>query len=98
MDTVMLIDDIEKEIRLFQEDLVFLRRDIKIGTITLDDRLENIYIRLCRSLDRLLAIKADFYAKNSIPVEAPLSEEEGKAPTLQYPEDLSSAGSPPENA
>ena len=57
MDTVMLIDNIEKEIELFREDLVFLRRDIKIGTLTLDDRLDNIYLRLCKNMDNLRKIK-----------------------------------------
>lgn len=90
MDTIMLIDDIEKEIKLFREDITYLRRDIKIGTVTLDDRLENIYIRLCRNLDRLTEIKENFYIKNSLP----LNEEEthiskGSVPYIEYPSELS---------
>ena len=69
MDTIMLIDDIEKEISLFREDVTYLRRDIKIGTVTLDDRLENVYLRLCKSLDKLTAIRDEFYIKNSLPFD-----------------------------
>ena len=87
MDTIMLIDDIEKEISLFREDVTYLRRDIKIGTVTLDDRLENVYLRLCKSLDRLIEIKENFYIKNSLPLDDDAGfAGEGKAPTLHYPE------------
>ncbi|MBR2176876.1 MAG: hypothetical protein IJ861_08020 [Clostridia bacterium] len=86
MDTIMLIDNIEKEIMLFREDLTYLRRDIKIGTVTLDDRLENIYLRLCKNLDRLLEIKENFYIKNSLPLgDDNFKVAEGQAPTLTYP-------------
>ena len=88
MDAIMLIDDIEKEIRLFREDLTYLRRDIKIGTVTLDDRLENIYLRLCRNLDRLTEIKENFYIKNSLPLDEDEDPQlaKGGVPTLRYPE------------
>ena len=87
MDTIMLIDDIEKEISLFREDVTYLRRDIKIGTVTLDDRLENVYLRLCKSLDRLIEIKENFYIKNSLPLDEDTEfAGVGKAPTLHYPE------------
>ena len=69
LDTVTLIDNIEKEMELFSEDVVFLRRDIKIGTLTLDDRLDTLYVRLRRNLDRLTEIKRDFYKKNSLPLD-----------------------------
>ena len=93
MDTIMLIDDIEKEIRLFQEDLTFLRRDIKIGTLTLDDRLDDIYMSLCKNLDKLLDIKEQFYVKNSLPLDEPLSNASvGAAPFISYPEELSASG------
>ena len=93
MDTIMLIDDIEKEIKLFREDLTFLRRDIKIGTVTLDDRLENIYLRLCKNLDKLLEIKQNFYIKNSLPLDDPMStSSDGKAPVIAYPEAMRADG------
>ncbi len=86
MDTVMLIDTIEKEIRLFREDLTYLRRDIKIGTLTLDDRLENVYRRLCQSLDKLLAIREEFYIRNSLPMaETPEDTATGSVPVMHYP-------------
>lgn len=89
MDTIMLIDDITKEIELFREDLVFLRRDIKIGTLTLDDRLDNVYLRLCKNLDKLAKIKKDFYIKNSLPLdEQELTVSAGAAPVIEYPTDL----------
>ncbi len=89
MDTINLIDEIEKEIRLFSEDIVFLRRDIKIGTLTLDDRLDNVYRRLCKSLDKLLAIREDFYIRNSLPLEEnSTAVSKGNAPTIYYPAQL----------
>ncbi len=86
MDTIMLIEDIEREIQLFREDLTYLRRDIKIGTVTLDDRLENIYLRLCRNLDRLTEIKENFYIKNSLPLNEVSMDVRGNAPVIKYPE------------
>ena len=87
LDTVNLIDDIAKEINLFREDITFLRRDIKIGTITLDDRLENIYQRLCKNMDRLYKIKEEFYIKNSLPLDEDENfVSEGNAPVIIYPE------------
>ncbi len=88
MDTINLIEDIEKEIKLFREDLTYLRRDIKIGTVTLDDRLENIYLRLCKNLDRLTEIKENFYIKNSLPLDEDDDPQLAKSgvPTLSYPQ------------
>lgn len=88
MDTIMLIDDIEKEIKLFRDDVTYLRRDIQIGTVTLDDRLENIYLRLCKNLDRLLEIKENFYVKNSLPMDDDKAVFDGNAPTIQYPSEM----------
>lgn len=86
MDTIMLIDNIESEIKLFREDIVFLRRDIKIGTFTIDDRLDNLYVRLCKNLDKLTAIKEDFYIKNSLPLDIEPEEHfEGTVPVIEYP-------------
>ena len=88
MDTIMLIDNIEKEIKLFGEDLIFLRRDIRIGTLTLDDRLDNVYLRLRKDLEKLLEIKERFYITNSLPFDDEIDESvsEGRAPELDYPE------------
>ena len=99
MDAVNLIDDIEKEMRLFRDDITFLRRDIKIGTITLDDRLENVDARLTKSLGKLLAIKETFYINNSLPLDNPPDVNDqlifdesdagtgkGDAPFISYPE------------
>lgn len=87
MDAIMLIDNIAKEIDLFRQDIVYLRRDIKIGTLTLDDRLENIYLRLCKNMDKLMKIKENFYKKNSLPID---DEEvyipKGTAPVITYPQ------------
>lgn len=85
MDAVNLIDNIEKEMRLFREDLTFLRRDIKIGTLTLDDRLENVDIRLTKNLDKLLKIRETFYVTNSLPMDEP-SVNAGDAPHIYYPD------------
>ena len=91
MDTIMLIDDIEKEINLFREDLTYLRRDIKIGTVTLDDRLENIYLRLCKNLDRLTEIKEKFYIKNALPLDGdPFEDQQGIVPVITYPKTVDS--------
>ncbi len=92
MDTIILIDDIEKEINYFRDDLVFLRRDIKIGTLTLDDRLENVYLRLCKNIEKLHKIKEDFYIKNSLPLED-YTGLSGMAPVITYPESVSPTGS-----
>ena len=90
MDTINLIDDIEKEIALFRDDVTFLRRDIKIGTLTLDDRLDNIYVRLCKNLDKLLEIKENFYKKNSLPMDEDdiYSGQKDAVPRITYPSEM----------
>lgn len=88
MDTIMLIDDIEKEILLFRDDLTYLRRDIRIGTVTLDDRLENVYLRLCKNLDKLIEIKENFYKKNSLPLDdSDLWNSDRSVPKINYPKE-----------
>lgn len=91
MDAVNLIDNIAKEIDLFRQDIVQLRRDIKIGTLTLDDRLDSLYRRLCENMDKLMKIKRDFYSENSLPYETSFDDERfsGTAPVIEYPSSLS---------
>ncbi|MBQ9461666.1 MAG: hypothetical protein IJU51_07130 [Clostridia bacterium] len=71
--------------RLFREDLTFLRRDIKIGTLTLDDRLQNVDIRLTKNLEKLLKIRETFYVTNSLPMDEP-SVAAGNVPYIYYPD------------
>lgn len=86
MDAIMLIDNIAKEIDLFRQDTVYLRRDIKIGTVTLDDRLENIYLRLCKNLDKLMKIKENFCIKNSLPInDEEVYMPKNAVPVIDYP-------------
>ena len=64
-------------------------------TLTLDDRLENVYLRLCKSLDKLTAIRDEFYIKNSLPFDMQMSYHsyyddekgsyEGAVPSIAYP-------------
>ncbi len=89
LDAIMLIDNIAKEIELFKQDTVYLRRDIKIGIITLDDRLDGIYLRLCQNLDRLLKIKHEFCVKNSLPPDDMSSVPKEAVPVIEYPEETS---------
>lgn len=87
MDAIMLIDNISKEIELFRQDITYLRRDIKIGTFTLDNRLENVYLCLCRNMDRLLKIKEEFYTKNSLPMDGEdISLPDSAVPVISYPD------------
>lgn len=84
-DTVTLISNIEKEMELFSEDIVLLRHDIKTGTLTLDDRLDTVYIRLRKNLDKLTEIKKDFYKRNSLPMdEQELEFPESRPPVVKY--------------
>lgn len=85
MDTIMLIDNIEKEVNLFREDMAFLQRDIKIGTLTLEDRLDTVYLRLCQNLDRLKKIREDFYIRNSLPMDEQEDAFSGSVPVIEYP-------------
>lgn len=88
MDAVNIIDMIEKEVNLFREDIVWLRRDIKIGTITLDDRLDALYQRICKNMDILTKIKSDFYKSNNIPLDNDFDEPSSKPiPNIEYPDE-----------
>ena len=88
MDAVNVIDTIEKEVNLFREDIAWLRRDIKIGTITLDDRLDTLYKRICKSMDTLTKIKNNFYTSNNIPLGNEFDESsENPIPNIKYPDE-----------
>lgn len=88
MDAVNLIDSIEKEIDLFREDIIWLRRDIKVGTLTLDDRLDTLYKRLCANMDVLKKIKNEFYISNNIPFEDDFIEDSSNTtPVIKYPDE-----------
>ncbi|MGN0537304.1 MAG: hypothetical protein ACI4M3_04950, partial [Acutalibacteraceae bacterium] len=90
MDAVNLIDNIAREIDLFRQDIVRLRQDIKIGTLTLDDRLDSLYLRLCQNMDKLMKIKKNFYSEHALPYE-PRPEDEkllGTAPVINYPDEM----------
>ena len=88
MDAVNVIDTIEKEVNLFREDIAWLRRDIKIGTITLDDRLDTLYKRICKSMDTLTKIKNNFYMSNNIPLGNEFDESsENPIPNIKYPDE-----------
>lgn len=91
MDAVNIIDNISHELDLFREDLVWLRKDIKIGVFTLDDRLDNLYKRLCQNMDRLTKIKTDFYQKNQLPLDSDFDDnDDGNVqgiPSIKYPEE-----------
>lgn len=88
MDAVNIIDNISHELDLFREDLVWLRKDIKIGVFTLDDRLDNLYKRLCQNMDRLTKIKTDFYQKNQLPLDSDFDDDNVQGiPSIKYPEE-----------
>lgn len=90
MDAVNLIDNIAHEIDLFRQDIVRLRQDIKIGTLTLDDRLDSLYLRLCQNMDKLLKIKKNFYSEHTLPYEPHPEDEKlsGTAPVINYPDEM----------
>lgn len=90
MDAVNLIDNIAYEIDLFRQDIVRLRQDIKIGTLTLDDRLDSLYLRLCQNMDKLLKIKKHFYSEHALPYEPHPEDEKlsGTAPVINYPDEM----------
>lgn len=90
MDAVNVIDMIEKEVNLFREDIVWLRRDIKVGTITLDDRLDTLYQRICKNMDALTKIKNNFYKSNNIPMDNEFDDDsKNPIPTIEYPDENS---------
>lgn len=90
MDAVNIIDSIEKEVNLFREDIAWLRRDIKIGTITLDDRLDTLYQRICKNMDLLIEIKKDFYKSNHLPFDNDFDEgSNNPIPNIEYPDENS---------
>lgn len=94
MDAVNVIDMIEKEVNLFREDIAWLRRDIKVGTITLDDRLDTLYQRICKNMDTLTKIKKDFYRSNHISLDNEFDENsKNPIPTIEYPDENSDENS-----
>lgn len=66
MEAIAVIDDIEKEISLFMIDIDKLREDLKIGTITTEDRLRSICYKFNHYLEILKGIKKSFYVSNNL--------------------------------
>jgi chromosome segregation ATPase len=69
MDAVSVVDDLSQEITVFQSDLGKIKEDFKIGTATLEDRLDALYYALEHHVETLQGIKIRFYKKHRIPVE-----------------------------
>ncbi|MDP4120186.1 MAG: hypothetical protein Q8876_03915 [Bacillota bacterium] len=66
MDSVRFIDKIIDEMNVFKIDLQLIKKDINIGTITLEDRVDMLYYKLKEDLGRLIEIKMSFFTDNNI--------------------------------
>lgn len=67
MDAVYVIDKINNNLLLLKNDLEYLQQDIKIGTVTIEDRLNSFCYTLSTYIEDLNNIKAKFYKDNDIP-------------------------------
>lgn len=66
MESISIIDDIAKEIYLFIIDIDKLKEDLKIGTVTIEDRINSICYKFNYHLEILKQIKKKFYEANNL--------------------------------
>lgn len=66
MESISIIDDIAKEVYLFMIDIDKLKEDLKIGTVTIEDRISSICYKFNYHLEILKQIKKNFYETNNL--------------------------------
>ena len=66
MDAICVVDKINKELVLLKEDLEVLKSDLKIGTATVEDRIDSFYYSIFEYMKDLNDIKNQFYKENNI--------------------------------
>lgn len=66
MESINIIDEVSREIILFKSDIERLRDDLKIGTATLEDRIDSMYYKINEYVLRMDKIKTDFYKVNIV--------------------------------
>lgn len=66
MESISIIDDIAKEVYLFMVDIDKLKEDLKIGTVTIEDRISSICYKFNYHLEILKQIKKNFYETNNL--------------------------------
>ena len=71
MDAVFVIDDIKEAVAVFQQDLKALKKDLEIGSDTLEDRVTSFLYSLESFENTLDQIKLRFYQDNHLPWEKP---------------------------
>ncbi len=71
MDAVFVIDDIKETVAIFQQDIKALKKDLEIGSDTLEDRVTSFLYSLESFENALDQIKLRFYQDNHLPWEKP---------------------------
>ena len=66
MESISIIDDIAREVYLFMVDTYKLKEDLKIGTVTIEDRISSICYKFNYHLEILKQIKKNFYETNNL--------------------------------
>lgn len=66
MEAISIIDDIAKEVYLFMVDIDKLKEDLKIGTATIEDRINSVCYKFNFYLEKLKKIKKNFYESNNL--------------------------------
>ena len=66
MDAICVVDKINKELVLLKEDLEVLKSDLKIGTATVEDRIDSFYYSIFEYMKDLNDIKNQFYKDNNL--------------------------------
>lgn len=69
MDAVFVIDDIKETVSVFQQDVQALKKDLEIGSDTLEDRVASFLYSLKSFEGKLDQIKQRFYEDNHLPQE-----------------------------
>lgn len=69
MDAIFVIDDIQETVGVFQQDVKNLKKDLEIGSDTLEDRVTSFLYSLESFEEKLERIRQRFYEDNHLPRE-----------------------------
>ena len=74
MEAFTIIDEIASSVLTFQSDLTIIKKDLKIGSDTLENLLEVLIQTLTQNTKKLKNMKKRFYEVNKIPLDEDASE------------------------
>ena len=66
LDSIYIVDDIIDDTKKLISDVEYLKKDIEIGSLTIEDCLNNFFNKLNFHISKLTLLKRQFYFENQL--------------------------------